>query len=133
MDKKEQNEQNEQKEARSKLKQRMNAERLKRSSGMAKRSFLEKKKVPTELIDSCMNQINQKKPLGPALQNMLQSLQSNKSEANPMNAIQSMNPETLRKMLETVAKSSPERSQELNAMLQNLQNVTDTLQKSNKE
>lgn len=54
--------------ARSKLKQKMKAERLKRSSADAQRSFLEKKKVPNELIDTCMNQLKHK--ANPTIQNV---------------------------------------------------------------
>ena len=108
-------------EARSKLKQRMNAERLKRSSGVAQRSFLEKKKVPSDLVDNCLQQMKQNKPLGQMLE------QLKKLSENVQDKTQSMNPDALQAMFESVAKSSPERSSELNAMLQNLSELTSKL------
>jgi hypothetical protein len=110
---------------RSKLKQRMHAERLKRNTGMAQRTFLEKKKVPTDLIDNCMAQIKQKKPLAQALQQMMNMPQ--------MEMMQEMltNPDgrssaALTEMLASVAKSSPGQSQ---ALMDILQKASETLVK----
>lgn len=62
---------------RDKLKQKMNAERLKRSSSDAQRLFLEKNKVPKDLVDTCMNQINHKaKPSLQTVQNLLTNIQN---------------------------------------------------------
>lgn len=44
-------------DAKAKLKQQLQAKRLKRGGPQAQRTFLEKQKVPEELIDSCMNRI----------------------------------------------------------------------------
>jgi hypothetical protein len=44
-------------DAKAKLKQQLQAKRLKRGGPQAQRTFLEKQKVPEELIDSCMNRM----------------------------------------------------------------------------
>ncbi len=44
-------------DAKAKLKQQLQAKRLKRSGSQAQRTYLEKQKVPEELIDSCMNRM----------------------------------------------------------------------------
>jgi len=41
-----------------KLKQKMNAQRLKRSGTSQKRSYLEKNKVPAEMMDQCVKALN---------------------------------------------------------------------------
>lgn len=105
---------------RSKLKQRMHAERLKRNTGMAQRSFLEKKKVPTELIDNCMTQIRQKKPLAQALQQMMNmpQMQMMQEMLKQPDGQPGMSSSALTEMLATIAKSSPEQSQALMDILQ---------------
>jgi hypothetical protein len=61
-----------------KLKQKLQNERLKRGTTQSKRSFLEKKKVPEELIDSCLNRLNRggSLPDTSMIQNLLQQVQS---------------------------------------------------------
>jgi len=59
--------------ARDKLKQKLKAERMKRSSADSQRAFLEKKKVPADLVDTCMDQLQNKSKAKPSLQT-IQSL-----------------------------------------------------------
>ena len=49
-----------QSDLRTNLKQKLKAERLKRSSAQTQRTFLEKSKVPAELVDNCMSQLKNK-------------------------------------------------------------------------
>lgn len=59
-----------------KLRQKVNTQRMQRNNSSAKRSYLEKNKVPSELMDQCMNMMKNKGPNGATLQQLLQQVQS---------------------------------------------------------
>lgn len=68
--------------ARDKLKQKLNAERMKRSSADSQRAFLEKKNVPADLVDTCMDQLqNKSKPSLQSIQALLGKLGTLVAEA----------------------------------------------------
>jgi hypothetical protein len=67
-------------DAKAKLKQQLQAKRLKRGGPQAQRTFLEKQKVPEELIDSCMNRMK-------GGSNNIQSLMN---QMNQMNQLKQM-------------------------------------------
>jgi hypothetical protein len=66
-------------DAKAKLKQQLQAKRLKRGGPQAQRTFLEKQKVPEELIDSCMNRMK-------GGSNNIQSLMNQMSQLKQMTA-----------------------------------------------
>lgn len=62
-------------DAKSKLREKLKAERMKRQNRTNQRTVLEKNKVPENLIDMCMNQMNGKTPMSTqTMQNMLHQL-----------------------------------------------------------
>jgi hypothetical protein len=62
-------------DAKSKLREKLKAERMKRQNRTNQRTVLEKNKVPENLIDMCMNQMNGKTPMSTqTMQNILHQL-----------------------------------------------------------
>ncbi len=80
-------------DAKSKLREKLKAERMKRQNRTNQRTVLEKNKVPENLIDMCMNQMNGKTPMSTqTMQNILHQLSmiskgSNSAEEKNTNSV----------------------------------------------
>ena len=80
-------------DAKSKLREKLKAERMKRQNRTNQRTVLEKNKVPENLIDMCMNQMNGKTPMSTqTMQNILHQLSmiskgSNSAEEKSTNSV----------------------------------------------
>ena len=88
-----------------KLKQKMSAQRLKRSSTVQKKTFLEKQHIPTEMMDKCITAMNHQS--APNLIQLMSQISTMANQQGPAQARMAP-PSSIPTMSETTEPEIPE-------------------------